>query len=124
MDKILRINMGAAGGPKATVTQWDLCRSGRRAMTSGIVSRKCPLCVTLSARTTNLSLPRAAERNNGSDVGQAFGGLQEPLTGGIKEANAGGQPSQMLARLGYAAIVLEGKPRRDLFTKYSSTRTG
>jgi aldehyde:ferredoxin oxidoreductase len=40
-------------------------------------------------------------------------GCKSPLTGGIKEANAGGQPSQMLGRLGYAAIVLEGKPADD-----------
>jgi aldehyde:ferredoxin oxidoreductase len=38
-------------------------------------------------------------------------GCKSPLTGGIKEANAGGMPSQMLGRLGYAAIVLEGKPK-------------
>ena len=37
-------------------------------------------------------------------------GCKSPLTGGIKEANAGGQGAQVLARLGYAAIVLEGKP--------------
>ena len=40
-------------------------------------------------------------------------GCKSPLTGGIKESNAGGQPSQMLGRLGYAAIVLEGKPADD-----------
>jgi len=38
-------------------------------------------------------------------------GCKSPLTGGIKEANSGGQPSQVLARLGYAAIILEGKPK-------------
>jgi aldehyde:ferredoxin oxidoreductase len=37
-------------------------------------------------------------------------GCKSPLTGGIKEANSGGQGAQVLARLGYAAIVLEGKP--------------
>jgi len=40
-------------------------------------------------------------------------GCKSPLTGGIKEANSGGQPSQMIGRLGYAAIVLEGKPKDD-----------
>ncbi len=40
-------------------------------------------------------------------------GCKSPLTGGIKESNAGGQPAQVLARLGYAAIVLEGKPKGD-----------
>jgi aldehyde:ferredoxin oxidoreductase len=40
-------------------------------------------------------------------------GCKSPLTGGIKEANAGGQAGQTLAKLGYAAIVLEGKPATD-----------
>jgi len=43
-------------------------------------------------------------------------GGKSPLTGGIKEANSGGQPSQVLARLGYAAVILEGKPKNgDLY---------
>ena len=50
-------------------------------------------------------------------------GSKSPLTGGIKEANAGGQPSQMLARLGYAAVILEGKPNREayLLSGYKAT---
>ncbi|MGB5619935.1 MAG: hypothetical protein WBM78_24055 [Desulfobacterales bacterium] len=38
----------------------------------------------------------------------------------MKETNAGGQGSQVLARLGYAAIVLEGKSKNDkLYTEIS-----
>ena len=44
---------------------------------------------------------------------------KSPLTGGIREANAGGQGAQMLARLGYAAIVLEGTPKNDTHYKVS-----
>jgi aldehyde:ferredoxin oxidoreductase len=51
-------------------------------------------------------------------------GCKSPLTGGIKEANAGGQPSQMLARLGYAAIVLEGKPKEDNLYKVFINKDG
>jgi aldehyde:ferredoxin oxidoreductase len=40
-------------------------------------------------------------------------GCKSPLTGGIKEANSGGQAAQLLARLGYAAIVLEGPRQGD-----------
>ena len=40
-------------------------------------------------------------------------GCKSPLTGGIKESNAGGQAAQVLARIGYAAIVLEGTPATD-----------
>jgi aldehyde:ferredoxin oxidoreductase len=39
----------------------------------------------------------------------SFGG-KSPLTGGIKESNAGGLSGQKIARLGLAAIILEGQP--------------
>ena len=37
-------------------------------------------------------------------------GGKSPLTGGIKEANVGGNPGQDLMKLGYRAIVVTGKP--------------
>ncbi len=46
------------------------------------------------------------------------------MTGGIKEANAGGQAAQVLARLGYAAIVLEGKPKDDTLYKILINKDG
>jgi aldehyde:ferredoxin oxidoreductase len=51
-------------------------------------------------------------------------GGKSPLTGGIKEANSGGQPSQVLARLGYAAIVLEGQPKDDTLYKIFINKDG
>ena len=51
-------------------------------------------------------------------------GAKSPLTGGIKEANAGGQAAQVLARLGYAAIVLEGKPENDDLYKVYINKDG
>jgi len=47
-----------------------------------------------------------------------------PLTGGIKEANAGGQAAQVLGRLGYAAIILEGKPKDDTLYKVAINKDG
>jgi aldehyde:ferredoxin oxidoreductase len=51
-------------------------------------------------------------------------GAKSPLTGGIKESNAGGQASQVLARLGYAAIVIEGKPGSDDLFKVFINKDG
>jgi aldehyde:ferredoxin oxidoreductase len=44
--------------------------------------------------------------------GRVSVGCKSPLTGGIKEANSGGQGAQVMGRLGYAAIILEGKTGR------------
>src|SRR5512136_2269801 len=113
MDKILRINMGAAGGPKATVTPVGAYAGlGGRAMTSGIVSKEVPpLCHPLGEDNKLVIAPGMLSGSTAAMSGRLSVGCKSPLTGGIKEANAGGQPSQMLARLGYAAIVLEGKPK-------------
>ena len=51
-------------------------------------------------------------------------GCKSPLTGGIKEANSGGQGAQVLARLGYAAIILEGNPEGDDLYKVFINKDG
>ncbi len=43
-------------------------------------------------------------------------GAKSPLTGGIKESNAGGTVADSLARMGITALVIEGKAREgDLY---------
>ena len=37
-------------------------------------------------------------------------GCKSPLTNGIKEANAGGEPAADLMKLGYRGIIVKGKP--------------
>jgi aldehyde:ferredoxin oxidoreductase len=113
MDKILRINMGAAGGPKATVTPVGAYAGlGGRAMTSAIVSKEVPpLSHPLGEDNKLVIAPGLLSGSTAAMSGRISVGCKSPLTGGIKEANSGGQPSQVLARLGYAAIILEGKPK-------------
>jgi aldehyde:ferredoxin oxidoreductase len=115
MDKILRIDMGAEGGPKTFVMPLDgYVGMGGRALTSEVVSREVlPLCHPLGAENKLVIAPGLLSGTTGAMSGRLSVGCKSPLTGGIKESNAGGQPSQMLARLGYAAIILEGKPQTD-----------
>jgi aldehyde:ferredoxin oxidoreductase len=126
MDKILRINMGAAGGPKATVTPvGDYAGLGGRAMTSGIVSKEVPpLCHPLGENNKLVIAPGMLSGSTAAMSGRISVGCKSPLTGGIKEANAGGQPSQMIARLGYAAIVLEGRPKDGALYKVFINKDG
>jgi len=126
MDKILRINMGAAGGPKATVNPVGAYAGlGGRAMTSGIVSKEVPpLCHALGEDNKLVIAPGMLSGSTAAMSGRLSVGCKSPLTGGIKEANAGGQPSQMLARLGYAAIVLEGKPKEGALYKLFINKDG
>ncbi|RJR49272.1 MAG: aldehyde ferredoxin oxidoreductase [Desulfobacteraceae bacterium] len=126
MDKILRINMGAEGGPKITVTPvGEYAGLGGRAMTSSIVSKEVdPLCHPLGENNKLVISPGLLSGSTAAMSGRLSVGCKSPLTGGIKEANAGGQPSQMLARLGYAAVVLEGKPRDNTLYKIFINKDG
>ncbi len=112
MDKILRIDMGAEGGPNfKTDPPGDYAGMGGRALTSAIVSKEVPpLCHPLGADNKLIIAPGMLSGTTAAMSGRMSVGCKSPLTGGIKEANAGGQGAQVLARLGYAAIVLEGKP--------------
>ncbi len=126
MDKILRIDVGAAGGPKAVETGLgDYANLGGRAMTSGIVSKEVPpLCHALGKDNKLVIAPGMLSGSAAAMSGRLSIGCKSPLTGGIKEANSGGQGAQVLARLGYAAIVLEGQPSSDDLYKIFITKDG
>jgi aldehyde:ferredoxin oxidoreductase len=126
MDKILRIDMGAEGGPKATAVDVGAYAGlGGRALTSAVVSKEVPpLCHPLGEANKLVIAPGLLSGTTAAMSGRLSVGCKSPLTGGIKESNAGGQPSQMLARLGYAAIVLEGKPKDDTLYKIFINRDG
>lgn len=126
MDKILRINMGAEGGPKVTVAPFgDYAGLGGRGLTSAVVSKEVPPdCHPLSDANKLVIAPGLLSGTAGSMTGRISIGCKSPLTGGIKESNAGGQPSQVLARLGYGAIVLEGKPEGDDLYKIFINKDG
>ena len=126
MDKILRIDVGAEGGPKATTAPvGDYAGFGGRAMTSAIVSKEVPpLCHPLGAENKLVIAPGLLSGTAGAQSGRISVGGKSPLTGGIKEANSGGQASQVLAKLGFSAIVLEGKPTSDDLYKIFINKDG
>jgi aldehyde:ferredoxin oxidoreductase len=126
MDKILRIDMGAEGGPKATSEPiGNYVGMGGRAMTTAIVSKEVPpLCHPLGAKNKLVIAPGLLSGTAAVMSGRISVGCKSPLTGTIKESNAGGQGAQVLARLGYAAIVVEGKPATDTLYKIKVDKEG
>lgn len=115
MDQILRIQMGGAAGPTAkTEPVGAYAGLGGRALTSTLVAQEVPpTCHPLGAENKLVIAPGLLSGSAAAMSGRISVGCKSPLTGGIKEANSGGQAAQVLARLGYAAIVLEGKPADD-----------
>jgi aldehyde:ferredoxin oxidoreductase len=126
MDKLLRVNMSAAGGPKATEEPiGDYAGLGGRALTTGIVFNEVPpTCHPLGAENKLVIAPGMLSGTPAAMSGRISVGCKSPLTGGIKESNSGGQAAQVLARLGYAGIVLEGKPADDALYKILINKDG
>ncbi len=119
MDTILRINMGAAGGPQArSEPLGDYAGMGGRGLTSAIIAAEVPpRCHPLGEDNKLVIAPGMLSGTKAAMSGRISVGCKSPLTGGIKESNSGGQAAQVLARLGYAAIVLEGKPKENTCCK-------
>lgn len=126
MDKILRINMGADGGPAHTTTPvGQYAGMGGRCLTSSVVAKEVPpLCHPLGADNKLVIAPGMLSGTVAAMSGRLSVGCKSPLTGGIKEANSGGMASQVLARLGYAAIILEGIPKDDNLYKIIINKDG
>jgi aldehyde:ferredoxin oxidoreductase len=109
--KILRINMTDKKATYEDVPEkWS--RWAGRALTSAITFDEVePTCHPLGPNNKVVIAPgwvtgTPAAPSSGRT---SFGG-KSPLTGGIKETNAGGLSGQKIAKLGLAAIILEGQP--------------
>ena len=123
---ILRINMGADGGPKVSIAPLgEYAGLGGRAFTSSVISKEVPpLCHPLSEDNKLVIAPGLLSGTSAAQSGRISVGCKSPLTGGIKESNSGGQASQVLARLGYGAIILEGKPKEGNLYKIFINKDG
>ena len=111
MRTLLRVRMDSL-----TVVREDrpeaLRLLGGRALTSAIVAAGVPpTCHPLSAANKLVLAPGLLGGTAAPCSGRLSVGTKSPLTGTIKESNAGGTAAQALGRLGLAAIVVEGAPQ-------------
>jgi len=110
--KILRINMTDLKATYEDIPQKWAKWAGRGLTSSIIADEVDPLCHPLGP---NNKLAIAPGWVSGTPAAPSSGrtsfGGKSPLTGGIKEANSGGISSQKIAKLGIAAIILEGQPK-------------
>lgn len=87
---------------------------GGRGLTSSMVAAEVnPECHALGPRNKLIFAPGLLSGTAAANAGRLSCGAKSPLTGTIKESNAGGTAAQMLARLGCKALVIEGKPAED-----------
>ena len=110
MRQIIRVNMSTGAITKEPLPAgW--ARYGGRALTSAIVFKEVPADADPLGPDNKLVVaPGLLGGTAAPNGGRLSVGAKSPLTGGIKESNAGGQAANALGRLGVAAVVVEGKP--------------
>jgi len=90
--------------------EWKLL--GGRGLSARILLEQCdPKCDPLGPDNVLVVAPGVISGTTAPTSGRISIGGKSPLTHGIKEANAGGQPAQHLMKLGYRAIVVKGQPK-------------
>ncbi|MFW9777656.1 MAG: aldehyde ferredoxin oxidoreductase family protein [Candidatus Heimdallarchaeota archaeon] len=111
MNKILRINM------TDLAVNWEdvpkkYSELGGRGLTSSLIYDEVdPTCDALDSQNKFVVAPGFITGTSAPTSGRLSAGAKSPLTGTIKEANAGGLSPQKLARLGIKALIIEGMPQ-------------
>lgn len=111
MGKILRVNMADRTATYEEVPEKYRLLGGRGLTSSIVVDEVQPTCHPLGPYNKVVLAPGIVTGTNAPTSGRISVGGKSPLTGTIKEANAGTPFSQQLARLGIKAIVVEGYPQ-------------
>lgn len=87
---------------------------GGRALTASVIQREIPPhCHPLSDENKLIVAPGLLAGTPATTSGRTSFGAKSPLTRGTKEANVGGRLGHKLARLGIAAVIVEGAPPAD-----------
>ena len=109
-DRILRVDMtNQTASFEAFPADWKLL--GGRALSAQILLNECdPKCDPLGPDNVLVMAPGVVSGTSAPTSGRMSLGGKSPLTGGIKEANVGGNPGQHFMKLDIRAVVVKGKP--------------
>ena len=109
-DRLIRVNMtDQTVSIEDFPAEWKLL--GGRALSAKILLQDCdPTCDPLGPDNVLVMAPGVLAGTTAPTSGRISIGGKSPLTGGIKEANSGGNPGQHLMKLGYRVIIVQGQP--------------
>ncbi|MBN1179525.1 MAG: aldehyde ferredoxin oxidoreductase, partial [Anaerolineae bacterium] len=124
MAKILRINMTDRTATYEDAPEKYALMAGRWLTSTMIYDEVDPTCNPLGPNNKLVFSPGIVTGTNAPTSGRVSVGGKSPLTGGIKEANAGTAWSQLVARLGIKGIVVEGYPQDDGWWGVHITKDG
>jgi len=110
--KLLRVNMSQLQVQREPVPA-AYERLGGRGLTSKLLLEEIPpQCDALGPHNKLIVAPGLLGGAGVTTAGRLSIGAKSPLTGGVKEANAGGTAGDTLGKLGLKAIVVEGQAQR------------
>jgi aldehyde:ferredoxin oxidoreductase len=113
MARILRINMTDSSIIYSDVPEKYALLGGRGLTSTMVCDEVDPQCHPLGPNNKMVIAPGVVTGTVAVTSGRLSVGAKSPLTGGIKESNAGTPFSQSLAKLGLKAVVIEGAPQDD-----------
>jgi aldehyde:ferredoxin oxidoreductase len=111
MGKIMRVNLS-----ELKVNVEDIPKEylglGGRGLSSHIVGREVPPKTDPLGPENKLVFSAGILAGTAMpNTGRLSVGAKSPLTNGVKEANVGGSAAQKIARLGFQAVVIEGRAK-------------
>lgn len=119
MAKLLRINLSTLTATAEEVPE-AYRKFGGRGLTSCIVEKEVPAtCDPLGAENKLVFAPGILGGTSVPCSGRLSVGAKSPMTKGIKEANTGGAMAQALAKLGFKAVVFEGRAQKPTSVRLS-----
>jgi aldehyde:ferredoxin oxidoreductase len=109
--EVWRINLHEGSfSREETPAAWQ--RLGGRALLARILLDEVPpTCDPLGSRNKLIFAPGLLVGHKLSSCDRISAGAKSPLTGGVKESNAGGSTGLQLTYLGIKALIIEGQPR-------------
>ena len=111
MAKFLRVNMTDLSVKYEDVPEKYKLMGGRWLTTAITCDEVPPTCHPLGPNNKVILAPGIVTGTPAPSSGRISVGGKSPLTGTIKETNAGSPFPQKLARLGIKAIIVEGQPK-------------
>jgi len=109
-ERVVRVD-ARSGTIEATPVQAAITRWGGRQLIAHVMTAEVsPICDPLGRGNRLIFAPGWLGGTAIPASGRLSVGAKSPLTGGIKEANVGGEAGQKLARIGVRALIIEDAP--------------
>lgn len=123
-DKIFRVNMTTLTTSVEDVPEAWMGHGGRGLTSTVVAAEVEPTCHPLGAQNKLVIAPGLLSGTAAANSGRLSIGAKSPLTGTIKESNAGGISAQYLARCHCKCIIIEGHPTGDAWYSLTVTPEG